>query len=363
MTNMRQPKNSRRGSILLIEVLIVLAILAVSLGVLVPNLIKNQQVQNENAAATRLTQIWNSEFAAEQLYGVAMPLAQLALADLTKPISCLNTFLLSGQQAQAPKGYSLAFSPASSLSSPIAGCGTVTGYSGFAISLDPTDSLEAERHFYLSSVDGGLVHFTDQNRPATITDSVLPVSVSTTGQISTILSVQNSGTTNPTNPTNPVTPPPPPPPPPPGISGGSVMSTSFSPGAIYTTPAFGVASVPVICSCVLIDSPSAYPSSSIGTAKVATQFTVTFNQNPGFIRVGLVDLDTVQNPIVPPNAFTPPPYNELVCDTFASSPQPGCTANATGFNIGANDRLQVYIINNLGSDAAAYVVSWTISYQ
>jgi competence protein ComGC len=188
-------KPKERGSAELLGMLVVCAITMILLAAAVPSIIKGQRVQNEQAAAQQLSQIAAAEFVSAQVYGQYVPPAQLAQASLSQPLSCANPFLLSGQQVNAPDGYSLTFAPGSSVTGP--NCTSTPGFSNYSISLDPSNTLQAQRHFFLSSSDGA-IHYAS-GRSATISDPVMPASV-VNGATVMYSIAGGGGGTNPTGP-------------------------------------------------------------------------------------------------------------------------------------------------------------------
>lgn len=187
----RQPRRTNQsGSFELIGMLIACAVLLIMAAVAAPSIVKLAQTNNENSAAGQLAQLGAAEFSMSQINGVFVAPLNL-LGNLALPISCTNPMLASGAQVQAPTGYNSIFTPGPSLSPP-SGCAGVQGYSAYSISLTPINSLEAQRRFFMTSVDGGVIHFTDQNHLATISDPVMSISVPVQGSVSTILVVQNT---------------------------------------------------------------------------------------------------------------------------------------------------------------------------
>jgi len=187
--------NTQRGSFELLGMLITCAIMLLLLAIAAPSIIKNRQITNESAAAQQLSQVAAGEFVGSQIYGQYFTPAQLAQADLTKPVSCQNAYLLSGQVVQPPSGFIETFTPGPSLVG--ANCATTPGLSSYSIALDPKSSLDAQRHFFLSSSDN-LVRFAD-NRPATISDPVMSAAMVNGATVMYAVAGGGSGT-NPSGP-------------------------------------------------------------------------------------------------------------------------------------------------------------------
>src|ERR1700691_305201 len=344
MTNMRPRRTNQSGSFELIGMLIACAVLLIMAAVAAPSIVKLTQASNENSAAGQLAQLGAAEFSMSQIKGVFVAPANL-LGQLALPISCTNPMLASGAQIQAPSAYNSICPPGPTLSTP-SGCAGVQGYSAYSISLTPINSLEAQRQLFMTSTDGGVIHFTDQNRPATISDPVMPISVPAQGSVSTILVVQNTtgngGTTGTTF----------------TSSSGSGANPSAYPGGENTfMPINAIQAVP---------SPE-NQWSAIGMAKTAVSFSATISPTvaSGFVRVGLVDLTTITtDPIqnqVP--AFQPPPYNALLCDIQVG--QTGCAAtngSQLPYLIGATDEMEIQVVAN-GGPSYTGGVSWTVTYS
>ena len=262
---MRQRENKQSGMTMLIEMLIVLAIIAIGFAVTVPSILRIHQVQNENAAAEELAQIGAAEFSMMQLYGVAVAPPNLT-GTLALPLACNNPMLASGAQIQPPNGYGLIFTPGAAATSSVSACSTIAGFQTYSIALDPTNVLSAGRHFLAGSDQ--IIHFAD-GRPATSTDPIYLVAVPTTGQVSTILSVQNTGTGTPTNPVTP------PVVPPPAFSYTGSVVLDMPAGENFVVPLFGVATT--ITDVSASGGTCASCTDTVASAKTITGITITWN--------------------------------------------------------------------------------------
>lgn len=197
---MRRRKDA--GFVSLVSVLIVAAMILVLTAIMLPPAIKVLQVKNESAAAETLAVINAAETVSATVYGQYVVPANLT-GSLASPISCANEMLVPGGSTQAPDGYSLTFTGGGAATAPATTCSGIAGYNSFTMALNPTSVLSAQRTFFVSSADGGLIHFAE-NRPATISDQVMPVSVVNLGSL--LYQPLGTSATTPTGPTNPTNP-------------------------------------------------------------------------------------------------------------------------------------------------------------
>jgi type II secretory pathway pseudopilin PulG len=174
-----QRQRKEKGMASLLVMLVAVGVALIIASVLIPNVFKLKAVANENNAASQLAAI-NLAESQYAHYGAFVAPPTLANINLVYPVSCDNPQSIAGQQAVAPAGYVMTFTPGSAAASftcPAVGSFVApVGYSTYSINLDPLNNLQAQRHFF-SAVGGGadgLVHFND-TRPATAADPVYNV--------------------------------------------------------------------------------------------------------------------------------------------------------------------------------------------
>lgn len=162
-----------RGSALLLELIVALAILSIILAAIIPAGIRLKQIESSNNAAKWLAEENAGEFSFAQSYQI-YPAPSGLTGTLANPLSCSNPMLLSGQQVQSPPGYAATWTPKAAKAS--GSCASVQGYAGYTVALDPISRLDGSRHFFSDSDDPAgpqLIHFAE-GRPATITDPIFP---------------------------------------------------------------------------------------------------------------------------------------------------------------------------------------------
>ncbi|HEY0705126.1 MAG TPA: hypothetical protein VGD60_20340 [Candidatus Acidoferrales bacterium] len=172
------------GSIL--AMMITCAVILILLASLAPSTLKLTQTLREASAASQLATINIAEQTYAQTYGATVAPSFLA-GNLATPASCSNSNLLSGFLVnQPPSGYSLTFTgvgtPTKSFT---CSTGSVAGFAGYTINLDPSNALDAQRHFFTCvgstcGVTNGLVTFAI-GRPATLTDPTYAPPVNNNG--------------------------------------------------------------------------------------------------------------------------------------------------------------------------------------
>lgn len=164
-------RHNERGIVSLLGVMIACAIMLVLLAAIAPAIIRNAQTTDAISAASTMAQLNAAEFAFAQSY--QMYPAPIGLTGtLSQTLSCSNPMLLSGAQISNPPGYTIKWTPKVVKAS--ATCPSVTGYSGYTVSLDPDSKLQGTRHFYSDTDDAGgsnLIHFAE-GRPATTSDPI-----------------------------------------------------------------------------------------------------------------------------------------------------------------------------------------------
>ena len=168
-------RNNQRGDAL-ISMLLAMTVMAILAAAIFPAVIRKGQIDNGNSAAYQLSQIGAAEFSYAKTYGAYVSPQTIAAGNLALPATCANPVgFLQGQLATPARGY-----PVPTISNGIAAaqfsCQGIPGYSNFQISLDPTNALQATRHFIFDSATGK-IFFTDEKRPATTADHVFSFSI------------------------------------------------------------------------------------------------------------------------------------------------------------------------------------------
>lgn len=223
----------------LIEMLLVLCCMLILLACLLPNMIRANQVGDELAASTWLSQISGAELTFAQEFGVYVEPNQLTgTLGSTNPApgTCANPMLLPGYgvpfASMAPSGYAVTWTAGASTTSSNSGCSAVTGQlSTWSINLDPANRLAGQRHFYLNQ--SGVIR-SNNTTTASASDPIYAVPT----QVSTLLvaSGLNQSNNAPTTPS----------PVPPGgqyavsitllVQGGGVLNGPWSGGTFTINP-------------------------------------------------------------------------------------------------------------------------------
>jgi type II secretory pathway pseudopilin PulG len=158
---------SERGSVLLIELLVVVSILGVLLAMSAPSFMRLRMSQQANQALSTLRATQNAEAYYLQIYhnGYADP-GLLAGTGVAVPATCGAPLLLGGAQAQTQtNGYFFQFSPGPNPAALGAGC-TAPGFTSFSLTANPASGQG--RSFFVNEF--GVIHYSDSG-PANSTSS------------------------------------------------------------------------------------------------------------------------------------------------------------------------------------------------
>lgn len=157
-------KSSERGSVLLLEMLMVISILGVLLSFSAPSFMQMRMSEQANQAVSMLRAIQNAEAYYLQIYhnGYVDPGA-LAGTGVAVPATCDAPLLLGGAQAQSQSnGYIFQFTPGPTPAVLGAGC-TAPGSTTFSLAVNPRSGHG--RSFFLT--ESGVIHYSDHG-PADI---------------------------------------------------------------------------------------------------------------------------------------------------------------------------------------------------
>jgi type II secretory pathway pseudopilin PulG len=149
---------SERGSVLLIEMLIVVSILGVLLAMSAPSFIRMRMAQQANQTISTLHAIQNAEAYYLQIYhnGYVDP-GVLAGTGIAVPATCDAPLLLGGAQAQTQtNGYFFQFTPGPTPAVLGAGC-TAPGTTTFTLTANPASGQG--RSFFVNEF--GVIHYSD----------------------------------------------------------------------------------------------------------------------------------------------------------------------------------------------------------
>ena len=151
-------KNSERGSVLLLEMLIVVSILGVLLAMSAPSFMRMRMSQQSNQALSTLRAVQNAEAYYLQIYhnGYGDP-GVLAGTGVAVPATCDAPLLLGGAQAQSQtNGYFFQFTPG--LTPAVLGVGcTAPGSTTFSLTANPESGYG--RSFFVNEF--GVIHYSD----------------------------------------------------------------------------------------------------------------------------------------------------------------------------------------------------------
>jgi len=153
-----QRKTSERGSVLLLEMLIVVSILGVLLAMSAPSFMHLRMSQEANQALSTLRAIQNAEAYYLQIYhnGYVGP-GVLAGTGVAIPATCDAPLLLGGAQAQTQtNGYFFQFTPGSAPAVLGVGC-TTPGSTTFTLTANPASGQG--RSFFVNEF--GVIHYSD----------------------------------------------------------------------------------------------------------------------------------------------------------------------------------------------------------
>jgi type II secretory pathway pseudopilin PulG len=211
--------HSQRGDAL-ISLLIAFAIMGVMLAAIAPALVRKTQNDNADSAASWAAGINAAEFQ-YQNYGGYVPPQSLG-GTFALPKACNNPMLVSGQIAnQLPAGYASTFNPGVVIATFSCPSGPTVAYLGYQLSLDPSNRLQASRHFFSCTgsscsnpANNGLIKFAD-GRPAIENDSTYAILAP---------SIQNGGGSSGNNGTGT------------NVWGGTWANGSYSTGIIVLAP-------------------------------------------------------------------------------------------------------------------------------
>ena len=129
---------AQRGSVLLLEMLIVVSILGILLAMSAPSFMRMRLSQQANQAVSTLRSIQNAEAYYLQIYhnGYVAPSA-LAGSGVALPTTCAAPLLLGGAQAQTQaNGYSFDYTAGLTPATLGAGC-TTAGTTTFTLTANP----------------------------------------------------------------------------------------------------------------------------------------------------------------------------------------------------------------------------------
>ena len=149
---------SERGSVLLLEMLIVVSILGVILVMSAPSFMRLRMSQQANQAVATLRAIQNAEAYYLQIYhnGYVNP-GVLAGTGIAVPATCDAPLLLGGAQAQTQtNGYFFQFTPGPAPAVLGVGC-TTPGSTTFSLTANPANGQG--RSFFVNEF--GVIHYSD----------------------------------------------------------------------------------------------------------------------------------------------------------------------------------------------------------
>ena len=147
-----------RGSVLLLEMLIVVSILGVILVMSAPSFMRLRMSEQANQAVATLRAIQNAEAYYLQIYrnGYVNP-GVLAGTGIAVPATCDAPLLLGGAQAQTQtNGYFFQFTPGPPPAVLGAGC-TAPGSTTFSLTANPANGQG--RSFFVNEF--GIIHYSD----------------------------------------------------------------------------------------------------------------------------------------------------------------------------------------------------------
>ena len=162
-------KASDRGSVLLIELLVVVSIIGVLLAISAPSLMQMRMSQQADQARSVLRAIQNTEAYYLQIYhnGYVGP-GVLAGTGIAVPATCDAPLLLGGAQAQTEiNGYVFQFTPGPTPAVLGVGC-TAPGATTFSLTANPASG--PGRSFFVNEF--GVIHYSDSG-PADSTSAPL----------------------------------------------------------------------------------------------------------------------------------------------------------------------------------------------
>jgi type II secretory pathway pseudopilin PulG len=151
-------KPSERGSVLLIELLVVVSILGVLLAMSAPSFMRMRMSQQATQALSTVRAIQNAETYYLQIYhnGYADP-GFLAGTGVALPATCGAPLLLGGAQAQIQtNGYIFQFTPGPTAAVLGVGC-TTQGTTTFTLTANPVNPQG--RSFFVNEF--GVIHYSD----------------------------------------------------------------------------------------------------------------------------------------------------------------------------------------------------------
>lgn len=151
-------KTSERGSVLLLEMLIVVSILGALLAFSAPSFMQMRMSEQANQALATLRAIQNAESFYLQIYhnGYVSPDA-LAGNGIAVPATCDAPLLLGGAQAQTQtNGYFFQFTPGPAPAVLGVGC-TAPGSTTFSLTANPASGRG--RSFFVNEF--GIIHYSD----------------------------------------------------------------------------------------------------------------------------------------------------------------------------------------------------------
>jgi type II secretory pathway pseudopilin PulG len=160
-------KGSERGSVLLLELLVVVSIIGVLLAISAPSFMQMRMSQQATQAISTLRAIQNAEAYYLQIYhnGYVDP-GVLAGTGIAVPAACDAPLLLGGAQAQTQiNGYFFQFTPGPTLAVLGVGC-TVPGSTTFTLTANPVSGKG--RSFFVNEF--GVIHYSDSG-PANSTST------------------------------------------------------------------------------------------------------------------------------------------------------------------------------------------------
>jgi type II secretory pathway pseudopilin PulG len=149
---------SERGSVLLLELLVVVSIIGVLLAISAPSLMRMQMSQQANQALSTLRAIQNAEAYYLQIYhnGYVDP-GVLAGTGIAVPATCGAPLLLGGAQAQTQtNGYFFQFTTGPTPAVLGMGC-TTPGSTTFSLTANPVSGQG--RSFFVNEF--GVIHYSD----------------------------------------------------------------------------------------------------------------------------------------------------------------------------------------------------------
>jgi len=151
-------KASERGSVLLLELLVVISILGVLLAISAPSFMQMRRSQQADQALSTIRAIQNAEAYYVQIYhnGYVDP-GVLAGNGIAVPTTCDAPLLLGGAQAQTQaSGYFFQFTPGPAPAVLGAGC-TAPGSTTFSLTANPVTGQG--RSFFVNEF--GVIHYSD----------------------------------------------------------------------------------------------------------------------------------------------------------------------------------------------------------